>query len=805
MDIEVAYIIHEISKNKTTYRIIQHSSGKMRDVGKDYVEKYGISAQNAKYIEINDLDTFSGRLKKGINDFETYCRLHDMQTLLLEYNTNKNNKCIDEISKGAIDKVWWKCSKCGHEWESIIKTRTTQSTGCPMCMHKQNKYHILVKGSNDLLTWCKNNEREDIIREYSSKNKIAINSIAAKSHDKVIWECTVCKKEYISILANRTDKGQGCPNCSRNGTSFPERFIFEFISDSINNVKYRYKVSGLEIDIYIPDLKLAIDYRGNYWHEDRQEMDDYKETIINNMGINQIIIVGDRTSENINIDSRHIVFNEKDYNWLGCILTKLCKLDTQCSSKSYIEEVFRAVIAKQNSKEVINSLAKTHPDVASRWDYELNGDFKPTNITYGTKYKAWFKCKKCNRSYYSLIRKQVIGQGCPYCYRDEVALNRMERQRIKSLPKETQYGDWTVVEKVSSRKFICKCVCGVTKEISDSSLWHLKKKGYKCKHTKQEIRSAANKVSTTKIQYNSPIPSIKIDKTTTKVEKKDTTLIEIRQNESTVRFLKDMQLVLGKSNEYSVTNNSIILPNKKVKIEFVDSSIKQSKKYRQQKTIACAKQGIHLIHIFDYEWADTIKRNKLTNYINSFITQSRIYYARDLVIQRINSKEAKDFQDKYHLQNSVNSEYDIALLDNNEIISVMSFRSPRFDHSYEWEITRYCNKDGVIIVGGAERMFKHFIKLQKPNSILTYVDISKFTGNVYTKLGFKPTQEYLTIPNYVWVNTHFDVLPRYKTQKRKLLEKGLGVPEQTEDEIMENQGYYKVFDSGNLKLEWIAT
>ena len=56
------------------------------------------------------------------------------------------------------------------------------------------------------------------------------------------------------------------------------------------------------------------------------------------------------------------------------------------------------------------------------------------------------------------------------------------------------------------------------------------------------------------------------------------------------------------------------------------------------------------------------------------------------------------------------------------------------------------------VVGGAERLFKHFLRDKEPASILTYVDISKFAGNVYTRLGFKATEDFLTVPNYVWAS-----------------------------------------------------
>ena len=43
------------------------------------------------------------------------------------------------------------------------------------------------------------------------------------------------------------------------------------------------------------------------------------------------------------------------------------------------------------------------------------------------------------------------------------------------------------------------------------------------------------------------------------------------------------------------------------------------------------------------------------------------------------------------------------------------------------------------------------------------------------------------------------VLSRYQTQKHKLIEQGLGVHRSTEDNIMYNIEYYKIYDSDNIK------
>jgi len=108
------------------------------------------------------------------------------------------------------------------------------------------------------------------------------------------------------------------------------------------------------------------------------------------------------------------------------------------------------------------------------------------------------------------------------------------------------------------------------------------------------------------------------------------------------------------------------------------------------------------------------------------------------------------------------------------------------------------------VVGGTERMFKYFTSKYDPQSIITYVNISKFTGNIYPKIGFKLSEKKaITEPNYVWVNLITDeVLTRYQAQKHRLLSSGYGKPEQTEEEIMTEMGFVKIHDCGNIKLEY---
>lgn len=247
----------------------------------------------------------------------------------------------------------------------------------------------------------------------------------------------------------------------------------------------------------------------------------------------------------------------------------------------------------------------------------------------------------------------------------------------------------------------------------------------------------------------------------------------------------------------------IYLPEKKIAIEFNGnywhSDIYKDKNYHKEKTLDCAKQGIRLIHIFEYELDSN--KIKIEQYLKNILSDKNRVYARKTEVKEIDKKEAYEFLDKYHIQGRSNAEINLGILSNNELISVMSFGKPRFNTNYQYELIRYSSKCGITVVGGAEKLFKYFVNNYEVTNIITYADISKFTGNIYLKLGFK--LKTISEPNYVWIS--FDVnnvLSRYQTQKHILIEHQLGTEDMTEYEIMTNNGYYRVFDSGNLVLTY---
>ena len=69
-----------------------------------------------------------------------------------------------------------------------------------------------------------------------------------------------------------------------------------------------------------------------------------------------------------------------------------------------------------------NDLATTHPELAKEWDYERNGDLKPTDVLYGSHKRVWWKCKNGHEWETEIKDRGSSGQSCPYCSNKRVLI-----------------------------------------------------------------------------------------------------------------------------------------------------------------------------------------------------------------------------------------------------------------------------------------------------------------------------------------------------------------------------------------------
>ena len=62
-----------------------------------------------------------------------------------------------------------------------------------------------------------------------------------------------------------------------------------------------------------------------------------------------------------------------------------------------------------------NDLATVNPLLAAQWDFESNGDLKPTDFTCGSDKKVGWICEKKHKWEATISSRHSGGCGCPYC------------------------------------------------------------------------------------------------------------------------------------------------------------------------------------------------------------------------------------------------------------------------------------------------------------------------------------------------------------------------------------------------------
>ena len=383
--------------------------------------------------------------------------------------------------------------------------------------------------------------------------------------------------------------------------------------------------------------------------------------------------------------------------------------------------------------------------------------------------------------------------------------------------KGQRFGKLVAVSYAGNKMWLCKCDCGNTKLVMGMNLRNGSTKSCGCilnYFTEDEIIDVINqfKEENGRAPFTNELAE-KLQATYKSTEYFITkyNLRSLLNNAGSSAMEREIaalfpNAILGSRNVIPPYELDIYIPDRKLAIEFNGtfwhSSRNKYSKYHQNKTIACAKKGIRLIHIFEYEWMNKDTKRKL---INMLVGEKTTMYARNTMIREVSIEEYREFLEKNHLQGYAPSKIMLGCYDKSDkLLGVMGFGKPRFNDDYQYEIIRLCWDSTVKVVGGAEKLFKYFVREYNPKSVITYCDISKFTGNVYTRLGFNARQEKpITEPNYVWVGNHnSDVITSYQTQRSGLIRHGYGTEDQTEDEIMHNLGYLKVFDCGNLVLVW---
>jgi len=92
------------------------------------------------------------------------------------------------------------------------------------------------------------------------------------------WKCIECNTEFKTNFC-RINHGYLCPSCYPRtpGTSIGEQELFKFVSNLLLNEEIinndRTMIKPLELDVYIPNKKIAFEYNGIWFHSEESGID----------------------------------------------------------------------------------------------------------------------------------------------------------------------------------------------------------------------------------------------------------------------------------------------------------------------------------------------------------------------------------------------------------------------------------------------------------------------------------------------------------------------------------------------------
>lgn len=98
---------------------------------------------------------------------------------------------------------------------------------------------------------------------------------------------------------------------------------------------------------------------------------------------------------------------DKGHEWRAAINTRTSGRGCPYCSGNFVLEGF-------------NDLATRYPNIAEEWNYSKNGQLKPTQVTFGSGKKVWWKCAKGHEWRTAINNRTSNNRGCPYCVGEKV-------------------------------------------------------------------------------------------------------------------------------------------------------------------------------------------------------------------------------------------------------------------------------------------------------------------------------------------------------------------------------------------------
>jgi hypothetical protein len=215
--------------------------------------------------------------------------------------------------------------------------------------------------------------------------------------------------------------------------------------------------------------------------------------------------------------------------------------------------------------------------------------------------------------------------------------------------------------------------------------------------------------------------------------------------------------------------------------------------YHQNKTDACAKQNISLLHVYADDWAKhpEIVRSMIRHRLGVSNTRT---YARVCSVRSVDPATRRVFFERCHLDGDVSAKVAFGLYLEEKLIAVLSLRKAFHKkwHTHA-EIARFAVELDSVVVGGLSKLVSAAVVWAKGNgyaAIMSYADGRVGVGAGYLAAGFK--QHSITPPTFWWTD--------YEQRFNRFTYRADKSRNMSEREVADKAGVVRIYGCRNVVL-----
>lgn len=218
----------------------------------------------------------------------------------LRKNLEKQNKWILIKYHNTKNKCIYQCTDCGEFKHTMpYNIFSGRGFGCNSCSYSKKLNNVSYK-IKDLLNRSNDIYLYEIPNDFNSLNLLK-------------FKCNKCGLIFERQWNHINAYGKlPCPQCHKSTKRKSQNDVYEWICSQYDgNVIQEDRSNGFEIDIYIPELKIGIEYCGLVWHSTKYKTNPsvHKDKLnkCNKLGIRLITMFEDEWKSKTNISKSRIL------------------------------------------------------------------------------------------------------------------------------------------------------------------------------------------------------------------------------------------------------------------------------------------------------------------------------------------------------------------------------------------------------------------------------------------------------------------------------------------------------------------